>query len=768
MVPARKKIQTKTPDRPSSGRRKPGGLRFDRRYLTAGVLVAIIAYLVSLWLFPEWRQSGRLLLVLAVVAVVGAVNFVAIFRQAFEKPSKQEGDSSNTVVEGPQVNIKAPVNAPVITGTFQAPVQIGDQITNIFNQQIGPNDLTQLPLAREWKPPSPPRPSRLMVGRQDDLQAVRKLLTKGKPTTITAAVQGMPGVGKTLLVEHLAVELAREYPGGVLFERLGAGHRSPEQCNPLLNGWGSHAFGGCPLPEGMQLTPPAVHALLEGHGRMLVVLDDLWSLEAIQPLVEALPVEAHLLVTTRSQRLADDLRGEVYDLDVLNDADALNLLQTRARAAEAERPLLEKLARALGNHAQALDIAAGSLLRLGKSHWPAAVQEMETQVQSGTGFGELSLPGDEQKESRVEAALYFSYQDLSQSARQRFRWLGALAPDASFIAQAAYLLWECEAEEAQGQLSAFAERALLGRLIDKNGKERWQQHGLLRAYALALLGREGEQENARQRQARAFSSLMQGADDRQQRYLLRLDYPQLRHAFEWACEHDLGLAQDLAANTAELQAAFSLVKDNLSWAEALEKKARQGKDPASLARALGTLGNALSRAASLPGEARRERLLQARQAYEQALEYRRPETAPLGYATTQNNLGALLGELAPLPGEVRRERLLQAQQAYEQALEHWRPETAPLDYAMTQGNLGLLFLDMSAWPEEDRRARLSQALKHTYEAWMIFDQAGHAPYAQRAADTLRNICQASGEQFPALWAELNVGEPPEWLKAGPA
>ena len=58
--------------------------------------------------------------------------------------------------------------------------------------------------------------------------------------------------------------------------------------------------------------------------------------------------------------------------------------------------------------------------------------------------------------------------------------------------------------------------------------------------------------------------------------------------------------------------------------------------------------------AGLPGEDRRGRLLAALAAYDEALQFRRPDTAPLDYAMTQNNLGLLLNEIAGLPGEDRR------------------------------------------------------------------------------------------------------------------
>jgi len=293
----------------------------------------------------------------------------------------------------------------------------------------------------------------------------------------------------------------------------------------------------------------------------------------------------------------------------------------------------------------ALDIAGGSLNRLGRERWQGAVEEIARQVRQGSGFGELRLPGDEQAENRVEAALFCSYDDLPPEAQARFRWLGACAADASFQELAAAMLWECPLEEAQDQLAVFQERALVTRLESESGPSRWQQHTLLRAYALALAGRAAEEQEGRRRQAAAHLALMRDADDRQVYHLMLPDYPQLRHAFSWAIENDLWLAQGLAGNTANLQAAFFLAGDKYAWAGQLLQAAQRAGDPGALAAAQGMLGNAYC---SLPTGDRAENLRQAIACYQEALTVYTPQSAPREYAMVQRNLADThldLGEL---------------------------------------------------------------------------------------------------------------------------
>jgi Tetratricopeptide repeat len=59
---------------------------------------------------------------------------------------------------------------------------------------------------------------------------------------------------------------------------------------------------------------------------------------------------------------------------------------------------------------------------------------------------------------------------------------------------------------------------------------------------------------------------------------------------------------------------------------------------------------------------------------------------PLQWAMTQNNLGTALRTLGER--ESGTERLLQAVDAYRDALKEWTRERVPLQWATTQNNLG--------------------------------------------------------------------------------
>jgi hypothetical protein len=651
----------------------------------------------------------------------------------------------------------------------------------------------------------------LFFGRGDDLDAVTKLLMPGA----VVAVQGMPGVGKTTLARHVAANPPARFTGGVLDATLGNAFRDPLLAGPILIRWVRHAFGTADPPPGIQADSATVRALLANHGPLLIVLDDVWDKEAIRPLLEARPPDATVLVTTRSDALASDLAVErVYPLGVLPIAAAVDLLRARARrATPRQEPILEDLAVSLGRHALALDLAGRHLGRIPPNQWQRYAEETDRAVVEGTVFANLPVP-EEQRDRSVEAVLARSYDDLDEAARARFRQLGAFAPEASFRVEGTAGVWECSTEDAWEQLTAFTDQGLLQHVVvpDEPDEPRWQQHGLLRAYALALLRERNEADAARMRHAAVHLVLMREADDKQVYYRLLPDHRQLVHAFAWAIEHDVPLAADLAAKAANLQAAFGLVRFNYEWATRLLRSAELTGDQWLYARALGNLGNSLHRLATLPDEDRGARLREALAAYDAALTIYTPQVAPLAHAATQNNKGNVLQDLATLPDEDRAARLREALAAYDAALtiytpqvapldhagtqnnrgnvlqdlatlpdedraarlrealaaydialQYRTPQVAPLDHAATQNNRGTVLRDLATLPDEDRGARLREALRAGLTAFRIIGEREHERYRRIAMNNLRATRRAAGKDFPRFWAELGVGAPPDWL-----
>ncbi len=691
-----------------------------------------------------------------------------------------------------QTNIGGDVCGTLLSGSFSGDVQVGARyeigvanFTAIGDNAVTLNVLNFGAVTLPWQRPAMLRPdlTERAVWRQDDLEKLRTaqdVAIVGKRES--RAVSGMPGVGKSTLAALYAAECAadpRAYPGGILWLQLGHTYTTEESVRAALSNLAAlvYGLGGGPLApvrgapptreealralQNALFTPDAVQKMLSGHGRLLVVVDDLWE-RALWPVIRrALPPEAHVLVTTREERVAREV-GQSLPLDVLTHEDAQALIAQELPTMPA--PLAERLMGVVGRHPMALRIALGDLNPADPpAEWAAALDRIAHRLAHGLGVNPSTLD-DVAPARRLDAILAYSYDALAvrPSLQICFRALGSFAPDeAEFPTAAVAALIGRPEEETRELLKALRERNLLRRVEQS---DRWRQHVILHAYALEQQS-PAERLNWAERHARHYLAQMRAADNAQTYYTMRPDLPNLRHAFGWAvgAGRALGLAQDLLSNCANLLQSQNLGTEYLNWAERVRDLAFQIGGPHERGRALTSLGNALQAAATL-GD-RGARLRAALAAYDEALALRRD--VPLDYATTQNNRAVLLRDLASLPGEDRGARLRAALAAYDEALALLRD--VPLAYATTQNNRAVLLSDLASLPGEDRGARLRAALADAASAVRIFEQSQHVQYLQVSRYVLAGVVVAMGaaearaawpaisaQPFPALPAELLI------------
>jgi tetratricopeptide (TPR) repeat protein len=465
------------------------------------------------------------------------------------------------------------------------------------------------------------------------------------------AVQGMAGVGKTVLARLLAQEAGPDYPDGVIWEEIGPDVTRVEQVQAILRKWADYATGYFALPENMPrpftFEADAVRALLADHPRLLVVLDNVWSLAAIEPLRDALPQGTHLILTTRSQEIARTLGGGRVEVGKLSVDEAVELFQLklgwRPNREDVKDGWAFALMEGVERHALGLDVALGVLEREGgddRAEWQAAAARLLAAIRSGD-LGDLTMADDVSR--NVQAVLLYSYRALDEAAQRRFRRLGSFAPEAAFTTPEAAAAWGCDAESARRTLVFFVNAALLERRDLSEAQDAvkgWQQHALLRGLARALLRQQGEGESAAAAHARAYDEAMRRAEDGQRYYEMLPALPQLAHAFEWAVENDLELALNIAANCANLQKQFGQSRQAGEWAERALAVTQQRAAPATQARAWGHRANRLSELAILPGEDRRQRLPQALRCAAEAVitfeEYQQAQYLSAGQRTLRN------------------------------------------------------------------------------------------------------------------------------------
>ena len=536
------------------------------------------------------------------------------------------------------------------------------------------NNIERVPL--EWRKPSAIRSDLLInvVGRSPELQTVRDKLLAGRFLSVVS-VYGLPAIGKTTLAALYARTYQDEYPGGIIWLDYRPDITTTEQAKVVLR-----QAARCAYDEDIQaieilenkyaIEPEVVKGLWSGHGRLLIIVDDIWFTEVAYTVSRAIPDDAHVLLTTRDMDVARAFAGKnasnVYELDVLSDDDARLLIQKIYP--DIAPTLRDKLVVKLDGYAQALILAASALERnqdAGQAQLETDCDEILRRVHEGEGFGDLpELKDDLRKEVSIfEAVLKYSYDRLpalNPVYQDYFRALGTLAEGATFNTSAFSTV--CDLKNGFDALKEFKRLGLVKAIPGEDGAPaRWSQHAILRAYALGLQTPD-ERLDLPERHAEYYAQALRDADKAYTLYKMYDELPNLRKAFYWSVEQKFDLADNLLQNMSDVFSGFNLGREYFEWAELLIEKSQRHGDGrqqliARMRRASASVN--LSRVEATV-EGRRKRLLDALADYNEALPLM--EGVPSETASTLNNRAVVQRELAPLEStlEGRRKRLLDA------------------------------------------------------------------------------------------------------------
>ena len=172
--------------------------------------------------------------------------------------------------------------------------------------------------------------SQTFVGRDDALKTLHERLLSERETDQTAnravaitAIQGMGGIGKTELARQYAQQYAASYPGG----RCWLQARDLDVASQIV------AFAKVHFriepPDGLELSEQVAHCweFWPGDERVLVVYDDVTDYRRVEAVLPPSKSKRFVvLMTTRRQHLAVNI-VESFEIDVLNQESALELLR---------------------------------------------------------------------------------------------------------------------------------------------------------------------------------------------------------------------------------------------------------------------------------------------------------------------------------------------------------------------------------------------------------------------------------------------------------
>lgn len=316
-----------------------------------------------------------------------------------------------------------------------------------------------------------------------DLLLGEEAITPG--TLVVSAIYGLGGIGKSVLASALAHDLKvqEKFPDGVLWVTLG---QKPEILKELGN-WIQELRDSDYKPITIEATCCHLSSLLYKK-RMLLVVDDAWSGEAVEPFRVG-GSGCRVLVTTREAWIPGAQR---VDLEQMKPDEALVLVERCLRPRklnEKDRHLVLEFAEMVGYLPLALELAAAQV-QDGQS-WRELQEDFRGEVARLEGLDAPDLMeamGEKAKKQRsLKASFNLSLQRLNPEYLERFTWMGVLPEDVSIGTAAMATIWDVPLPEAKGTLRELRRRSLLLDGIGRKGQPTYKMHDLMHDTACSRL-----------------------------------------------------------------------------------------------------------------------------------------------------------------------------------------------------------------------------------------------------------------------------------------
>jgi DNA-binding SARP family transcriptional activator/Flp pilus assembly protein TadD len=331
-----------------------------------------------------------------------------------------------------------------------------------------------------------PAPPRHFGGREDVLSQIDGVLADDRSGPTVLAIVGAGGVGKTALALHVADRLRERYADGQLYLNLRAYGVGPplgplEALTRVLLDLGL-------APERVPADPEAAAALYRttvAGRRLLLLLDDVDSVEQVRPLLPGTPTVLVLATSRHGLRGLVALDGaHRVTLAPLPPADAEALLR-RVLGPDTPAGVVATLAASCDGLPLALRIAAANVADdpLGSDDYLRRLAAEPLR----------SLEIDDDGSASVRRVLKSSYAGLPDEVRRVFRLFGLVPTREVAVATLAAL-----ADRPGAEVAAALRKLADTHLAHDTGPDRWSMHDLVRAFAH---GRAGSDETPAARRA---------------------------------------------------------------------------------------------------------------------------------------------------------------------------------------------------------------------------------------------------------------------------
>ncbi|XP_074332805.1 disease resistance protein RPP13-like [Apium graveolens] len=306
-----------------------------------------------------------------------------------------------------------------------------------------------------------------VVGFEDDVNTLLAQLVSEDPSLSLISIHGMGGLGKTTLASKLYHSSELSHFESRAWVCVSQDYNINDLLKTIIKSFMGHESGHELDLLKMDKVDLLQHLrkLLLGRHRYLVVIDDIWDVEAWEKIKKAFPDKmngSRVIITTRNKKVAQrvDDKCFVHKLRFLNENESWQLFCKRAKPTSN----LEKIGKEMVDKCRGLPLAIvvlSGLLLHKKSY--EAWSKVKDRI-----WGQLTDNSVE-----IQEILSLSYADLSFQMRQCFLYLARFPEDQTFEVHNLKLLWIAEefisqADEKDGVVMEDVADKYLNELINRN------------------------------------------------------------------------------------------------------------------------------------------------------------------------------------------------------------------------------------------------------------------------------------------------------------
>lgn len=273
-------------------------------------------------------------------------------------------------------------------------------------------------------------------------QAKAPLLDPNRLPPRMVALRGPGGFGKTTLASALChdPEVGQAFPDGILWTSLAETPKTDQQLIDELSRLFT-ALGGTPQSFGSKDdAADALAAQMDGK-RCLLVLDNVWNLDDLEPFLQG-GDQCARLITTRKDPIALAKGAVRVPVDEMEPNEAAALLTLRLEPQPADMAPYRDLAVRLGRMPLLLDLAGAWLYSDQQNAIPPAQSLADLNERLDVqGIVAIHQQNEAERDSALTATLATSLKHLAVDEKERFAQLGIFARDIDIPLSAVEVLW---------------------------------------------------------------------------------------------------------------------------------------------------------------------------------------------------------------------------------------------------------------------------------------------------------------------------------------